>query len=185
MTGRERLTHHFQHRHVDEALVISQLQDAEQFFQHALGGLLLALQVLQPGQRQVDGGDHFRGRGRRHHGQQVFAKLLGFFQPVLVVQYYHHARRPQGPGGAIPRGAVKVFVDKGDRFADVAKLVIGQRGNQPGITGGKMMPQPQQHVPGLAGKRQRGFQSAMLQMVVGHHGQGEGADIPVPAAFHQ
>ena len=78
-----------------------------------------------------------------------------------------------------------MFIDKGHRFTDMAKLVIGQGGNQPGVTGGEMMPQPQQHVPGLTGKRQCGFQTAMLQMVISHHGQGEGADIPVPATFHQ
>ena len=98
----ERLAHHFQHRHVDEALVVTQLQDAQQFFQHALGGFLFSLQVLQPRQGQVDRGDHFRGRGGRHHGQQVFAQLLGFGQTVLVVQHHHHAGGPQGPGGAVP-----------------------------------------------------------------------------------
>ena len=55
-----------------------------------------------------------------------------------------------------------MFVDKGDRFADVAKLVIGQCHDQPSITGGEMMPQPQQNIPRLTGKRQRGFQPTML-----------------------
>ena len=78
-----------------------------------------------------------------------------------------------------------MLIDKGHRFTDMTQLMVGQGGNQPGIASSKMVPQAQQHLPGLTGKRQRGFQPAMLQVVVSHHGQGEGADIPVATAFHQ